>query len=412
MLFVENIEVIRGKLSNLLNGRFILLGLTGSVAIYRVPDIARLLIKHGAEVKTLMTSTARSFLNPEIMRWATGNDVITEVSGYVEYVNLCSKADALVIVPATANTISKIAQGISDNVVTLSASVTMGFRKKLIIIPVMNLSMYMNPVFRDNLNKLTRYENVHIIEPIIEEGKAKIPPNNEIVESIIDTLCAKDMKGLNVLITTGPTREYIDDVKYITTPSSGLTGLYFAREAKARGADVTVITGAVNINFPEDIEVIRVESVLEMYEKTMKVLENKKFDIIVLSAAPLDYTVKNRVKGKLHSDLDKLCIELVKAPKIACTVRSKQKDAIIIGFKAEVNVSDEELIDVALKKLNECSWDLAIAHDVGRGLGFSTLHDDVYIITNTGEIEKTGKIHKRELARIVYNKIMELKKVR
>ncbi len=410
MLFVENIEIIRSKLSNLLNGKFILLGLTGSVAIYRVPDLARLLIKHGAEVKTLMTSTARSFLNPEIMRWATGNDVITEVSGYVEYVNLCSKADALVIVPATANTISKIAQGISDNVVTLSASVIMGFRKKLIIIPVMNLSMYMNPVFRDNLNKLTRYENVHIIEPIIEEGKAKILPNDEIVECVIDTLCAKDMKGLNVLITTGPTREYIDDVKYITTPSSGLTGLYFAREAKARGANVTVITGPVSINFPKDVELVRVESVLEMYETTMKIIESRKFDIIIFSAAPLDYTVKNRVRGKLRSDCDELCIELTKAPKIACSVRSRQKDAIIIGFKAEVNVSDEELINAALKKISECSWDVAIAHDVSKGLGFSTLHDDVYIITKHGEIERTGRVHKRELARIVLSKALTLLK--
>ncbi len=398
--FREDIELIRGSRSNLLRGKRIVLALTGGISIYRVPDIARELIRHGADIITFMSKEASKLLGPRIMEWATGNPVYVELSGYAEHVNICTTANAVVVIPATANTISKVANGIGDTSVTLCAMTTLGAGVPLLFVPAMNESMWRNPIIKSNIDKL-RGLGVRFVEPVIEEGKAKLAPNQEVVDSVIDLLSPRDMGGLSVLITSGPTHEYIDATKYITTPSSGLTGYYFAREAMARGARVTLIEGPVSISDPPGVEVYKVKSVLEMYEIAIKLVSKRHYDLAVLTAAPLDFYVKDRVSGKLSSDLDKVVVELLQAPKIARDLKKFSPGTFLIAYKAEVGITEEELIAKTLKRASEGDWDLALAHLVGEGKGFGTEKDEVIILGKGGVIKRVGPLHKRELAREV-----------
>ena len=398
--FREDIESIRGSRSNLLRGRRVVLALTGGVSIYRVPDIARELIRHGADVITFMSREASRLLGPRVMEWATGNPVYVELSGYAEHVNICATVNAVVVLPATANTIGKVANGISDTSVTLCAMTALGSGVPLLFVPAMNESMWRNVIVKANIERL-RGMGAHFVEPVIEEGKAKLAPNQEIADSIIDLLTPRDMNGLSVLITSGPTHEYIDATKYITTPSSGLTGYYFAREAMARGAEVTLIEGPVSIGDPPGVEVYRVESVLEMYETAIKLVSKRSYDLAILTAAPLDFYVKDRVSGKLSSDLDRVVIELVQAPKIARDLKRFSPGTFLIAYKAEVGIAEEELITRTMKRVNEGDWDLALAHLVGKGRGFGTEKDEVIVLGRNGVIRKIGPMHKRELAREV-----------
>ncbi|WP_367834476.1 bifunctional phosphopantothenoylcysteine decarboxylase/phosphopantothenate--cysteine ligase CoaBC [Vulcanisaeta sp. JCM 16159] len=378
MPFREDVELIRGSKSRLLQGKRIVLALTGGISIYRVPDIARELIRHGADVTTFMSREASELLGPRVMEWATGNPVYVELSGYAEHVNICTTANAVVIAPATANTVSKIANGIGDTSVTLCAMTALGSGVPLLLVPAMNESMWRNPIVRANIEKL-RDLGVRFVEPIIEEGKAKLAPNQEVVDSVIDLLSPRDMDGLSVLITSGPTHEYIDATKYITTPSSGLTGYYFAREASARGARVTLIEGPVSISDPPGVEVYKVESVLEMYDTAIKLVSKRHYDLAILTAAPLDFYVRDRVSGKISSDLDKVVIELIQAPKIARDLKKFSPNTFLIAYKAEVGITEEELIARTLRRLvrvigtwHWLTWLVRVGVLVPRGMRLSS----------------------------------------
>lgn len=405
--FREDIELIRGSRSNLLKGKNVVLALTGGISIYRVPDIARELIRHGVNIITFMSREARKLLSPRIMEWATGGPVYAELSGYAEHVNICANADAIIFVPATANTIGKLANGVADTSVTLCGMTALGAGKPVVIVPAMNETMWRNPAVRANIERLRGF-GVSFVEPVIEEGKAKLAPIEEVVDSVIDALSPKDMAGLSVLITSGPTHEHIDATKYITTPSSGLTGYYFAREALARGARVTLVRGPVEIRDPPGVEVFKVTSVLEMYDTVMRLMENRHYDLAILTAAPLDFYVKDKFEGKISSDLKSITIELLQAPKIAKDLKVMSPNTFLIGYKAEVGITERELVDRALKRAVEGNWDLALAHLVGEGKGFGTEKDEVTILNKGGIIKKIGLVHKRELAREILNLFMEI----
>ncbi|MGC9135732.1 bifunctional phosphopantothenoylcysteine decarboxylase/phosphopantothenate--cysteine ligase CoaBC [Caldivirga sp.] len=405
----ENVETIRGSLSKLLDGKRIVLTITGGVSIYRIPDVARGLIRHGAFVTVFMSKTASRLLNPLIMQWATGSSPLTELSGYAEHVNICANSDVIVAAPATANLIGKVAGGITDSPVSLCLTVAMGAGKPILMVPAMNINMWSNPIVKGNVEKL-RNLGVNFIEPVIEEGKAKIPSTDEIIESTIDLTSPKNMSGLRVLVTSGPTREYIDDVKYITTPSSGLTGYYIAREAAARGAEVYVISGPVNIRYPSSIKVINVTSVLDMRDAVIELLKSRQIHMAIFAAAPLDFYVRDRVKGKLSSDVENVAIALVKAPKIINDAKAVSPSTVVVGYKAEVNVSEDDLLRRALNRMKEGSWDMVIAHDVFE-LGFGTMMDTYHIIDKKGSHVKIGPAHKRELARVILDKALNMIKV-
>lgn len=296
----ESVDAIRGSLSGALRGKRLVLAMSGGISIYRSPDIARLLIRHGANVLPFMSGEAVKLLGPKVMEWATGNKPVVGLSGYAEHVNICGRSDVVLIAPATANTIGKISSGIADTSISLCSMVAMGAGIPLVVVPAMNESMWRNPLVKRNLETLSKL-GARVVEPIIEEGKAKLPPIEDVVESVIDSLAPRDMIGMRALITSGPTREYIDATKYVTTPSSGLTGYYMSREAAARGASVTVVSGPVGVRYPPNVAVKTVTGVLDMYEAVMNELRAASYDFVILAAAPLDFYAANRERGKLDS---------------------------------------------------------------------------------------------------------------
>ena len=250
------------------------------------------------------------------------------------------------------------------------------------------------------------------VEPPMGGGKEKLPPVDEVVESVIDSLAPRDMIGMRVLVTSGPTREHIDATKYVTTPSSGLTGYYMSREAAARGASVTVVSGPVGVRYPPNVTVKTVTSVLDMYDAVMNELKAVSYDFVILTAAPLDFYVANREKGKLDSSMERVFVEMKQAPKIARDVKRVSPGSFLIGFKAEVGIERKELVERAIKRMREGNWDMALAHDVGGSLGFGSLLDSYLIIHGSGEVREVGPMSKRELSRLVLTEAVKLRSLR
>ncbi|MEM2897394.1 MAG: bifunctional phosphopantothenoylcysteine decarboxylase/phosphopantothenate--cysteine ligase CoaBC, partial [Candidatus Bathyarchaeia archaeon] len=250
---------IVGTKGDELKGKRIVLCITGSVAAVESPKIARELMRYGAEVFTVMSDMAQEIIHPYLMEWATGNPVVVKLTGKIEHVSLLNKADLLLIAPATANTINKIACGIDDTPVTSAISVALGLKKPILILPAMHASMYMHPVLIENIDRLKRL-GIEFIEPRIEEGRAKIATLEEVMEAVIAKFTEKDMEGLSVLITAGPTIEHIDPIRILSNRSSGRMGIALAKEAFRRGAKATLIYGPGLIQPPPGIRVIHVET--------------------------------------------------------------------------------------------------------------------------------------------------------
>ena len=298
-------EII-GTWSNLLKGKKIVLCICGSVAAIKSPEIARGLMRHGAEVYIVMSKAATLIIHPYLMEWATGNPVVTELTGKVEHVMLCgkteTKADLVLIAPATANTISKIACGIDDTPVTTFVSTALGTGIPIMIVPAMHETMYRNPFVAENIEKLKKM-GIMFIGPRFEEGKAKIATPEQVINAVIRYFTPKILKGRKVLVTAGPTREYLDNVKFLTTPSTGKMGLAIAEECIASGAQVTLIMGPTTLKPPLEAKVIRVITCEEMRNAVVNELKKEKYDYIFLPACLL-YTSpspRDRQKSRMPS---------------------------------------------------------------------------------------------------------------
>jgi len=390
---VSEVEAIRGSYSNLLRGVKIALLVSSGVSLYKSIDTARLLIRHSADVYVFMTPKAARLISPDLFWWATGNKPVVKLTGATEHVEICGRVDVVLVAPATANTLVKLSLGIADNAALTCALAATNAR--WVIVPTMNLAMWNAPQIKEAVSRLSPHAVV--VPPLVEEGKAKYPPPEDVAEYVIDATAPRDYAGIRVLVTAGPTREYIDDVKYVTTPSSGLTGYYFAREAAARGAEVTLVTGPTGLRPPPNVEVVEATSVLDMYRAVAE--RAREHDVFIFSAAPLDFYVENRARGKIDSSLEEYPVVLRQAPKIAQDVKRLNPNAFVIGFKAEHDVAEDELVERARRRMESGSWDMALAHDVAK-MGFGTLKDQYILITRDG-VERLGPAHKRELARAV-----------
>ncbi|MFZ8842008.1 MAG: bifunctional phosphopantothenoylcysteine decarboxylase/phosphopantothenate--cysteine ligase CoaBC [Pyrobaculum sp.] len=388
---MSEVEAIRGSYSNLLRGAKIVLVVSSGVSLYKSIDTARLLIRHGADVYVFMTPKAARLVSPHLFWWATGNKPVVRLTGAAEHIEICGRADVL-LVAATANTLVKLSLGIADNAALTCALAASGAKK--VIVPAMNLAMWNTPHVQEAVRRLGK--EALVVPPLVEEGKAKYPPPEDVVEYVIDATAPRDYEGLRVLVTAGPTREYLDDVKFITTPSSGLTGYYFAREAAARGAEVTLVTGPTDLKPPSNVAVVKVTSVLEMYQAVIE--RAKHHDIFIFAAAPLDFYVEKKISGKIDSSLPQYQVTLRQAPKMAQDVKKYNPNAFVIGFKAEYNVDEAELLERTRRRM-EKGWNMALAHDVAK-MGFGTLKDRYILITKEGT-EVLGPAHKRELARTI-----------
>ncbi len=398
-------RIIRGSTSSLLHGRKIVIVGTASSALYKIIDLSRLLIRHGAEVKIVLSPRASRLVSPELFRWATGDEVILRPSGLVEYIDLSEWCDLCVVAPCTLNTMSKIVHGLTDNIVTLTVHSALGSGKQVLVVPCMNVKLWNSPVTVEVLEKLRSIRNLHVYFRI-DEDKVKFPDIELLCERIIDLLAPRDMCERTILVTAGATREHIDPVKYLSTPSSGLTGVYLAREAAARGARVILVHGYLSEHahkLLEDLnnsETYFVKNTRDMYDKVREIIDSDNIDIAVFAAAPLDYEVKTSFSEKIDSrSADKLTLELVRSPKIIDLAIGKAK--IVVAFKAEWNITEDVLVRRASRMLAEKGADIVIAHDVSKGLGFGTLRDSVLLLDKLGNALRLTRIHKRELARTI-----------
>ena len=391
-------EIIGSK-SQVLKGRKIILCITGSVAAVKSPEIARELMRMGAEVFAVMTPMAQEIIHPYMMEWSTGNPVVTKLTGQIEHVTYAgehvNKADLILVAPCTANTLGKAAAAIDDTPVTTTLTTAIGSKIPIIIAPAMHGSMYKHPVVLENIEKLEKI-GIQILMPRMEEEKAKIPDTTDIVNAVVARLNAKrDLEGKRILVTAGPTREYIDAFRFISNPSSGKTGVAVAEEALRRGAKVTFIYGPGNAAPPTSSDVINIETTEEMLDATVKALKESKHHAVILTAAASDFGPIKREMVKTPSSVGKWTVALKSLPKVVEQVKRADPETFLVGFKAEYNVSNEELIERAYRRLKEAGMDLIVANDVSReNIGFGTANNEVFIIDserNVTHVPTTGK---------------------
>jgi len=356
-----------------LKGKTVVLGVTGSISAVESFRIARELKTRGANVIAVLTENALEFTTPSALKFACDR-VITKLDGieHVELLGLNGKADLLLIAPATANTISKIAYGIADTNVTLMALTALGSGKPVLIAPAMHLGMF--KAIEENLQKL-RSKGVEVIEPRIEGVKAKLAEVEKICLHVERALSSNEFEGKKVVVTSGPTFEFIDPIRFISNKSSGRMGNELALEFWRRGANVVLISSKpIEIELP-NFKVIRVVSVMDMLDAVLREIDNA--DLFVSAAAPSDFVVE-KAEEKIKTS-DELILKLKQAPKIIKEVR-KVYDGHVIGFKAETGLSDEELIEVAKKKMEEDRLEMIVANDVKeRGMG--TADTRVVVVT-------------------------------
>lgn len=366
-------DIIASLDTELLNKKIVLC-ITGSVAAYKAVDLARLLMRYGAEVYPVMSDTSSSkLINPELMKWATGNNVVTKLTGNLEHISLADydTSDLVIVYPCTANTIGKMANGIDDTSVTSVLSVAVGANIPIIICPAMHQSMFHNELILANIDKLKQV-GIDILEPNIGEGKAKVADSENVVAFTIRKLQSISRKSWfnnkKVLVTAGGTIEYIDPVRVISNLSSGKTGVSIAREAKARGADVTLVFGhgPSKVEGFNDARIINVNTSEDMLNAVRQELSSSEYDVGIFAAAVSDYTLADKSNIKLKSDSPYLDLRLSPTKKIIDEVRDLSNRMFLVGFKAECNIPCSVLIERAYERLMNARCDMVVANDVGR----------------------------------------------
>jgi phosphopantothenoylcysteine decarboxylase/phosphopantothenate--cysteine ligase len=372
--------------STKLKDKYIIVGVTGSIAAVECVKLLRELVRHGAEVYPVMTEASQKIIHPFALEYAAGNKPVVELTGAVEHIALCGApggADMLLIAPCTANTISKIANGIDDTPVTTFATTAIGAGIPLLLVPAMHLSMYKHKIVEENIAKLKSL-GVEFIEPHVDlkEGKAKLPGVDEIVSKVTRILGKGDLRGKKVLVIGGPTAESIDSMRLLTNRSSGYTGIELARDAYERGAEVKLWFGYSNAQppIPTWLPTERFESTAELFAKARKLPKKQGYEIIIVCAAISDYTVDKHA-GKLPSGKDGLTLRLKPTSKFIKYMRKRFPESYIVGFKAEWKLSESALIEKAHTWLLDAGVDLVVANDIS----YLTLHENkVYIIDREG----------------------------
>ena len=395
---------IKGTKSHSLLGKKIVLGVTGSVAAVRAFELARELIRHGADVYSVMSRAATEIIHPYTLHYATGHEAITKLMGdieHVEFLGMEGSADLFLIAPCTANTLNKIATGVSDTPVTVFATTAFGSGIPMIIVPAMHESMFNSPVITENLERL-RQLGVTVLGPKIQEGLAKIVSIAEIVLATEHILSLKKLAGKRVLVTGGPTSEPIDPVRILTNRSSGRTGMELAKEAYKQGAEVTLVhSKALNLM---GINELRVETANEMIDTCLNELRTG-YDVLISSAAIADFTV-DPAAVKISSGGD-LHLHFTPTRKLIAEARKEFPELVIVGFKAETDVSEDELVRRARTKLETHNLQMVVANDIGKG-GIGTNENEVFILRKGTSNVKHINGKKRIIAEEIVNELAEL----
>ncbi|MDL2289309.1 bifunctional phosphopantothenoylcysteine decarboxylase/phosphopantothenate--cysteine ligase CoaBC [Clostridia bacterium OttesenSCG-928-F22] len=370
----------------------VVLGVTGSIAAYKAPDIASSLVKMGYDVKTIMTHSAAKFISPLTMESITKNPVCADMwvrsGGFeVEHISLAKAADVFAIAPASANIIGKYAHGIADDMLSTTIMAT---RAPVVIAPAMNTNMYESTAVQQNM-EILRGWGCTFVDPASgrlacgDIGKGKLAPVESIVTAIHRLASfEKDCSGLHILITAGPTREPIDPVRYISNRSSGKMGYAIAEAAMSRGAEVTLVSGPVALAPPDGVNLVNVETTGQMFDAVMAHFDA--CDIVIKSAAPADFTpsqyVENKIKKAKNSEM---AIALSPTRDILKALGAKKGNKVLVGFAAETQNLDE----YAKTKLTEKNVDMIVANDVtAKGAGFGTDTNIVTLLTKEGASKK------------------------
>lgn len=396
----------------MLKGKTVLLGVSGSIAAYKTAYLASALKKLDADVHVLMTQNATNFINPITFETLTGNKCLVDTFDRnfefsVEHVSLAKQADVVMIAPASANVIGKLAHGIADDMLTTTV---MACKCKKIVAPAMNTNMFENPVVQDNLKLLTHY-GYEVISPATgylacgDTGTGKMPEPQELLEYILQEIeYEKDMQGLKVLVTAGPTQEAIDPVRYITNHSTGKMGYAIAKMAARRGAEVTLVAGQTALETQRFVDTVSVRSAKDMYEAvTSRAAEQ---DIIIKAAAVADYRPKYVSDHKMKKNDGDLVIELERTDDILASLGDNRRPGqFLCGFAMET----ENLLENSRKKLKKKHLDMIVANSLRtEGAGFGGDTNVVTMITESEEIS-LGKMTKEETALHILDQIMKMR---
>lgn len=389
----------------------IVVGVTGGIAAYKSAEIVRKLKKLNADVHVIMTKNACEFITPLTMQTLSQNPVITGMfkepeSWDIKHVSLAQKADLFLIAPTTANIIGKVANGIADDM--LSTTI-MAAKAPVIFACAMNTNMYENRIVQSNINRLKEI-GYSFIEPESgmlacgQEGNGRLADLDDIIKRAIKVLKNdNELEGKKVLVTAGPTREYFDPVRYITNGSSGKMGYAIAKVAASKGAKVTLISGPVNLDRPQGVEIVGVVTAQEMYDEVLKRFNNA--DIIIKSAAVSDYKPKNTLENKIKKSVGSLFIEMEKNPDILAQIGAKKGSKVIVGFCMET----ENLEQNALAKLKEKNLDMIVANDLKtKGAGFGMDTNIVKIIDKAGRIKDLPIMSKEDVAERIFEEVLRL----
>ena len=390
-----------------LSGKRIVLCVTGSVAAYKAIELARLLMRHGADVRCVTSSAVTKLIKPEYFKWATGNDVIAKLGGKLEHIRLADygQSDLIIVYPATANTLGKLANGIDDTPVSTVLTVGFGSKIPILMCLAMHASMYENLAVKKNIKFLKG--KIEFLSPQIIEGKAKSPEAKDVLNNVLKRFGHSSvLKNKKVLIVAGPTVEHIDPVRVITNQSSGKTGVSLASELISAGAKVTLIYGPGKERPPAGAKIINVLSSGEMHAAIKSQLE-KKFHIVIMAAAVADYIPITINKKKIKSSKEKISISMKKAPKIIDQIKKYQRDVFLVGFKAETNQNKTQLIKSARKKLRESSADMIIANDVGTAKYKDNPQKNQIIIVDSEKSTVYRWMAKEKIAKLIKKEIEE-----
>lgn len=393
----------------MLKGKHVLLGVTGSIAAYKIANLASMLVKLNADVHVIMTKNAKQFISPITFETLTGNKVIDDTfernSGYhVAHIAMAAEADIVLIAPATANVIAKLAHGIADDMLT---STMLAVTVPILVSPAMNTHMYENPVTQENMEKLKDL-GYKLIEPASgylacgDSGRGKMPEPEVLLECILQEIaCEKDMEGKKVLITAGPTRESLDPVRYITNHSTGKMGYALAKNAARRGAEVTLVSGPTQLKKPHFVKVIDVTAAEEMYQAMEKEFDGQ--DIVVMSAAVADYRPTTVADQKIKKSDGEMSIPLERTTDILGTLAPRKKQQFICGFSMET----EHMLENSRGKLERKNLDMIVANNLKvAGAGFGTDTNIVTVITKES-CEELPIMKKEEVAGAIFDRILD-----
>ena len=392
----------------MLTDKTIILGITGGIAAYKAANLASKLTQAGAKVEVVMTEAATEFISPLTLRSLTGRPVVTDMfepasEFSIEHIALAEAADVVVIAPATANTIAKLAGGIADNILCCTVLAT---KAPVIVAPAMNVNMYQNSITQDNLVKL-RARGFTIVGPEygrLASGKVGLGRLAE-VEEIIGTIkqvlgINSDLSGKRIVVTAGGTQEPIDPVRHIGNRSSGKMGYAMAEAARDRGAEVKLVTAPTSLPEPAGIEVVSVKTAAEMKRAVDKAVTQA--DVLIMAAAVADYQPKNVAKAKIKKKSPSLTLELIRTPDILTEVKG---NFLKVGFAAE----SEDMVANAKQKLEKKKLDLIVANDItDKDSAFGSDTNKVTLISRDGKIDSLPLLTKREVADRILDKVAEL----